>query len=335
MNKIAYVYKQKRSDAAWSSVISELGLYLQTLDDRVKCFHVDNTNRSSLTDSKKEIKQWKLGPGDLLIFNHAICFWLLFPLLLQLKRRGVRLIFLFHEHEHILGLSYCIKNLGKLRVKEWLRHLKLWYRIPFEISNHVVCLSSYQATVMNKLSFERLSYLGIDSKRFPPKPSYRQCDGRATVMFAHDPGRFDKGDRFYRLLQHNLNFQWRYGRDRILPYSEVYKKYHENDIIFLPSDSESYSLVFAEALATNCCIVTNTNVGIVQLLLSLFSIDELEKYGLFICEHNTDAYKEGLEKAARYIHNHEADTLSLFNLMKLDSTYAFDRFYSFIKRIGG
>ncbi|HIF9174738.1 TPA: glycosyltransferase [Photobacterium damselae] len=333
--KVAYVYKQKKSDSAWSSAIKELGEELEKNDSRFKSFAIDNSNFSSLNKSKIDIKNYSLGSGDILIFNHAISFWLLFPLILKLKKQGVILIFLFHEHEHILGLSYCFNNFYKLHVKEWLRHVKMWYKVPFKLSTNVVCLTSYQGVVLNQSSFERLSYLGIDLNRFPQKPREKNNNEILSVMFAHDPTRFDKGDRFYKELQDSDNFKWVYGRDIILPYNDVYKKYHDNDIVFLPSDSESYSLVLAEAMATNCCVITNANVGIVQLLLSSYTIDELEEYGLFVCSHDSFSYKVGLNKAKKFLDNKEVKTFTLFNHLKLDVNSTVMRFKSYIYRIGG
>lgn len=338
MTKIAYVYKQKKADAAWSSVISELGDFLTGADPRVHAFTLDNSNSKTLQESRKAIIDFGLSAGDILVFNHAICFWLLLPLLIRLKMRSVQLVFLCHEHEHILGLKYCLRHLGSIRVKEWLRHLKLWYRIPFSLADHIVCLSSYQAVVLGCLDFERISYLGIDVGRFPPCDTTNipaAVSHQAIVMFAHDPKRFDKGHRFCQALTADPRFTWVYGRERILPYAEVYKKYHEADIIFLPSDSESYSLVLAEAMATNRCVVTNANVGIVQLLLSVLTVDELAEYGFFVCPHTVEGYAHGLERSATFIRQQTVTTHTLFNMLKLDQESAFTRLSAFLRRIGG
>ncbi|GAA4496408.1 hypothetical protein [Pseudaeromonas paramecii] len=338
MTKIAYVYKQKGTDAAWSSVIAELGVYLCEQDARIRTFRLDNSHRQSLQASRQALVDYDLSTGDILLINHAICFWLLLPLLLRLRRRGVRLVFLFHEHEHILGLGYCLRHLGEIRVKEWLRHIKLWYRIPSWLSEQMVCLSSYQAVVLGRLAFERLSYLGVDVGRFPVCERQQLVNGvggNAVVLFAHDPARFDKGGRFCSVVSQDPRFSLVYGRDRILPYAEVYKKYHDVDIVFLPSDSESFSLVLAEALATNRCVVTNANVGIVQLLLSSYTVDELASRGLFVCAHSMDGYRDGLERAAAYILSDEVKTHELFSALRLDLPTAFERLNLFIKRIGG
>lgn len=338
MAKVAYVYKQKGSDAAWSSVIAELGRYLCQQNAQVQAFRIDNSNRSSLRASRQSLADYGLAGGDILLINHAICFWLLLPLLLRLRRSGVRLVFLFHEHEHILGLGYCLRNLGKIRLKEWLRHIKLWYRIPSWLSEKMVCLSSYQAVVLGRLDFERLSYLGVDVARFPVctrRQLANANDAVPVVLFAHDPSRFDKGGRFCSALIQDSRFRLVYGRERILPYAEVYKKYHDVDIVFLPSDSESFSLVLAEALATNRCVVTNANVGIVQLLLSSFTEDELASHGLFVCSHSSAGYMDGMARAADYIRSSDVNTHMLFKMLRLDSASAFERLHLFIKRIGG
>lgn len=335
MAQIIYIYKQKDSDSAWSSVISELGCFLRNEIQNLRVITLNNSNLHSLRKSMKSILNCNLVKNDILVFNHAITFWLLLPLLVFLHFKGIKLIYLCHEHEHILGVKYLIRYFKYIKVKEFLRHFKFWYRIPFFFSNRVVCLSSYQAVSLGVIDYDRISYLGIDKSNFPSKPKRLLGEKKPIVMFAHDPNRFDKGHRFCLSIFHGENYKLVYGRDRILSYDEVYKKYHDADIVFLPSDCESFSLVLAESLATNSCIVTNANVGIIQLLLGVFTVFQLESYGLFICNHDVTSYRVGLDKATSFITNNTPSTLSLFDYLNLDSSSSFNRLSRYLKVLGG
>jgi glycosyltransferase involved in cell wall biosynthesis len=332
MHKVVFIYKQKKSDAAWSSSISELGVYLSNVFNLASVVKVDNSSFSALIDSYKELSRLFLARGDLVVVNHAISFWLLLPILIRLKLRGIKIIFLFHEHEHILGVKYCVSNFNKIKFKEYLRHFSWWYKIPYRLSFKVVCLSSYQGVSLGKYDFERLSYLGVDQRRFPVKLLALPLMKETIVLFAHDPLRYDKGDRFCQGIKCCDNITVRYGRDILLDYDKVYEKYHNSDIIFLPSDSESYSLVLAESFATNSCVVTNSNVGIVQLLLSIYSQDELERYGLFISAHSVVGYTNAIRKASSFIRANEVNTIKLFHALSLDQHSSFIRFELFLRR---
>ncbi|MBX6958031.1 hypothetical protein EX227_22190 [Providencia rettgeri] len=335
MSKIAYLYKRKKRDSAWSTVISELGDFLQKNHENCHVIPVDNSSLKDLNNSKIDLKNLNLNKNDILIVNHAICVWLFLRYFISLKKRGVKIIFLFHEHEHILGIKYILKNMKNIRIKEWLRHLKFWYRVPTNISTSTICLSSSQAFALNKSNFERISFLGIDPLNFPEKKNNNslQSSDLLTIMFPHDPQRFDKGNRFFEKLKNKKNFKFIYGRSVILPYNEVFKKYHDSDIIFLPSDSESYSLVLAEALSTNSCIITNANVGIIQLLLSIYTTQELESFGLFICIHSDIGYESGLIKAKTFLKKKQPNTIELFNILRLDKKSAYERLLKYLYRV--
>lgn len=199
MPRIVYIYKEKDTNAAWSSVISELGDYLQERCEQCEIIHVNNSNKKTLSDSREKLDNLNLDLNDIIIINHAICFWLLLKIIVRLKKKGVKIVFLFHEHEHILGINYCLRNIFQIKPKEWLRHFKYWYKLPTSLATHTVCLSLSQSVVLNQKNYERLSFLGIDPYFFPRREkNISDYDtNKMTVMFPHDPNRFDKGGRFF------------------------------------------------------------------------------------------------------------------------------------------
>ena len=141
------------------------------------------------------------------------------------------------------------------------------------------------------------------------------------MLFAHDPKRHDKGHRFVNPVRDILGNRvtWTYGREKNLPFDQVYRKYWGADILFLPSDWESYSLVFVEALACNKFIVCSAQVGAARLLLTKYSIDELATAGLYISLHEVGSYVAAVDLArARVASGELAHTRELFEEFSFD-----------------
>ncbi len=241
----------------------------------------------------------------------------------KLKRRGATICLCMHEHEHILGMSFVLKHLSNFRPKEILRYSRLFHGIPAKLSTRVLVLADAQASVLGIPDAIRTSYLPVSGALFRAHREQRRgASAGAVVLFAHDPSRFDKGHRFVAstksLTRHAMEFV--YGRDTNLPFDRVYEKYWSCDILFLPSDWESYSLVFIEALACNKFIVANTRVGAVRLLLGKYALDELESFGLFVSEHSAAAYAGCLDRAVEQVaRGNLSTTRSLFEEFGFDA----------------
>jgi glycosyltransferase involved in cell wall biosynthesis len=92
-----------------------------------------------------------------------------------------------------------------------------------------------------------------------------------------------------------------YGRSNDLPFDRVFTKYWNCDVLFLPSDWESFSLVFVEALACNKYIVSSSRVGALRLLLGKYSVADLESFGIFVSDHGAQAYARCLDRAAERV----------------------------------
>lgn len=318
MTKILFIQK-KNPGFVWSSAIDDLFNWGKNNLNKVDLESCIITTKGSNQEVKNKITS--LSKDDIIIFNHTISFWLLQKSLKQAKKNGVKIFYFMHEHEHILGHDFLRKNLFNIRLKEWLRYCYFWYKKPIEFSTNIVGLSFCQCintTILHK--FMRISALGITPEKFPTKESVRSLVGdKIKILFPHNPNRFDKGFRFTSFIKENQKLELVMGNTLKLPYDEVYTKYHNADIIFLPSDYESYSIVLIEALATNSIIVTNTNAGIIQLLLSKYTKLELEEKGLFISEHNINRYKETMAKAINALKSNKiVKTSELFNDFHFD-----------------
>lgn len=332
-SKILYISKINNRDNKWSSAINDLFEESSYLSTRIINFYLDTSSLKTICDScisliKKDVKK-----NDTIIFNHAITFWGLFPIFLYLKIFKTKFIFLIHEHEHILGLKYFFINITKMKIRQLPIYTKLWYKIPSYVSKYVICLSSQQCDVLRIKNYFRISYLGIKETNFPPKSHLdnQKNKDKYKILFPHDTKRYDKGYRFCIPL-YNINYiKIVLGREVLYDYDKVYLKYHNADIVFLPSDSESYSLVLIEALCTNSVIVTNRNVGVVKLLLSKYSVLELEKQGLFISDHNFVSYKIKIDQSITFLKEDSIIlTHQLFQEFKFDLNSASTRFMQLI-----
>jgi glycosyltransferase involved in cell wall biosynthesis len=258
-----------------------------------------------------------------ILVNHSICWWAISPTLRRLKHAGATIVLCMHEHEHILGTGYVRRYRGALNWKEVLRHSRLYHGIPARHSSRVLVLAEAQAAVLGVDDAIRCSYLPVDAALFPPAPARTRPTGSATVvLFAHDPKRFDKGHRFVDSIRAGLGgrVEWAYGRNSNLPFDQVFRKYWGADVLFLPSDWESYSLVFVEALACNKLIVCSPHVGAVKLLQAKYSIERLAVFGVLVTQHEAGAYAAALERAAARADTGEHPrTRALFDEFELGS----------------
>ena len=313
MIKILFIQK-KNPGFVWSSAIDDLFDWGKRKLEQVDLESCIITTKGNNTEVKNKISSLK--KDDIIVFNHAISFWLLQKSIRKAKKTGVKIFYFMHEHEHILGQYFLINNLINIKPKEWLRYCYFWYKKPIKFSTNIIGLSFCQCinTIILK-KFWRISALGIKPEIFPAKGNVSTAPNKKIkILFAHNPSRFDKGFRFTNFIKENDELELIMGNNLKLPYNEVYTKYHNADIVFLPSDYESYSIVLIEALATNSLIVTNTNAGVIQLLLSKYSKLELEDKGLFISEHNINKYRETMSKAIKAIKNNK--TVSTSELFK-------------------
>ena len=325
--RLIFIRKQWTGAAGWSDAIHRFYEAAAAQFSNAACIEVSVHGIGALRSANRELLRMASDNEDLrdlvVLINHSICWWAVSPALLNLKRRGATICLCMHEHEHILGMSFVLQHLSYIGAKEALRYSRLFHGIPAKLSTRVVVLSDAQASVLGIADAVRSSYLPVSGKSFPAQRA-RRCESgiNTVVLFAHDASRFDKGHRFVALVQslaqHKMEFV--YGRATNLPFDRVYEKYWNCDVLFLPSDWESYSLVFIEALACNKYIVANTRVGAVRLLLGKYAVDELESFGLFVSDHIGKAYALCLDRAvARVERGALPTTRSLFDEFGFDT----------------
>lgn len=318
--RLIFIRKRWSGDAGWSDAIQQFYEGAVEQFSEAACLEVSVRSFRALRSANHDLLRLATAKADLrdlvVLINHSICWWAVWPVLLKLKRRGATICLCMHEHEHILGMSFVLRHLANLRLKEVLRYSRLFHGIPARLSTRVLVLADAQASVLGIPDAIRTSYLPVSGTIFRAHRDQQPgASAGAVVLFAHDPSRFDKGHRFVAsaqsLARHAMKFV--YGRDTNLPFDRVYEKYWSCDVLFLPSDWESYSLVFIEALACNKFVVTNTRVGAVRLLLAKYSITDLESFGLFLADHRAAAYAGCLDRAVEQVARGKlATTRSLF-----------------------
>ena len=304
--RLIVVRKRWTGTTGWSDAIQKFYEFAAARFASAELLEVSVRGWASLRTSNRELEAAaNLGgsPQQLVVMvNHSICWWALSPTLISLRRAGATVVLCMHEHEHILGLGYVWRHRKELPWKEVLRHSRLYHGIPARASSRVMVLTEAQAAILGVDDAVRASYLPVDPTLFPPDlERTREHRARPIVLFAHDPDRFDKGHRFVGpvQMQMQVTVDWAYGRKSNLAFNQVFQKYWGADILFLPSDWESYSLVFVEALACNKLIVCSPHVGAAKLLQAKYSLDALAAFGVYITSHDEGAYSLSLDHAAR------------------------------------
>lgn len=325
--RLVFVRKKWTGATGWSDAIRQF--YLAAASEFATAAYVEVSIKglAALRLANRALRDAALPPGTdpanvVVLVNHSICWWALWPTLMALKRQGATVCLCMHEHEHILGMSFVMKHLAHFKLKELLRYSRLFHGIPARKSSRVLVLSDAQASVLRIPDAVRTSYLPVDGRLFPADRTVRGGQQTApAVLFAHDPARFDKGHRFLAPAQAltTLPMDITYGRSKDLPFDQVYTKYWNCDVLFLPSDWESFSLVFVEALACNKFIVTSNRVGALRLLTGKYSLDELALFGVFVSDHTPAAYARCLDQAAwRFGRGDVPTTRSLFEEFGFD-----------------
>lgn len=313
--RLIFVRKQWTGGSGWSDAIEKFYEGVASLFSGAARLDVSVCSRKAVLAANSALRGMTANDADLssvvVLVNHSICWWALSPTLIKLKRRGATICLCMHEHEHILGMGFVLRNLRNFRPKEMLRYSRLFHRIPASLSTRVLVLAEAQASVLGIADAIRTSYLPVDGRMFPAHwPPPRKQDAPVVVLFAHDPSRFDKGHRFVTLARALVSqtLEFSYGRQSDLPFDQVYTKYWRCDVLFLPSDWESFSLVLIEALACNKVIVSSERVGAVRLLLAKYSLEELEAFGLYVSSHDALAYAQQLDRAAVRVTRNDAPT---------------------------
>lgn len=326
--RLIFVRKRWTGAVGWSDTIQKFYESAATRFSGATLLEISVRGLTALRNANHGLKAAAYKSGkthDLVILvNHSICWWALWPTLRRLKRDGATVVLCMHEHEHILGMAYVRRNLGELCWLEVLRHSRLYHGLAAKQASKVLVLAEAQAAVLGIGNAIRCSYLPVDAKLFPPDDRRSHSDGgQPVVLFAHDPKRFDKGHRFLGPVREILGDRvaWTYGREKNLPFDQVYRKYWGADILFLPSDWESYSLVFIEALACNKFIVCSPQVGAARLLSTKYSNAELAAVGLYIALHEVEGYAAAIDLArSRIARGEQAHTRKLFEEFRFDGS---------------
>lgn len=316
--KVIFIRKKWVSNIGWSDSISFFYDKVKEISHESHIMEVDTSGIKNIYHSNIKLisllnYEKKLN-NVILIINHSICFWALYPTLRKLKKRGVSIILAMHEHEHILGISFFFKNKKNISLKEGIRYLPIYHKIPANFSNHVFVLAEAQAKVLNISNYTRCNFLPVKSHLFPADFKKNQYSPR--ILFAHDPKRFDKGYRFIESIKKVIkkDVTWKIGRQENLPFNMVYLKYWNSDIVIIPSDWESYSQVFIEAMACNKILVCSPHIGALKIIHAKHDKNHLEKIGIFVSNHDEASYAKELNKAISFHYSkNEVKTLEIYN----------------------
>lgn len=269
------IYKKTELSRKWSNIITRNVTLLEKADGFTSASYVKSTiwefvrlNYNLITNhlNSKNI-----------ILHHAISFYMALPYLFLAKLLGCHIVYLMHEHEHILGLRYFIKYRRKLGWRYSVRACEYYYSLPIGLAHKIVGLSDLQYVEAMKNKFSSYPFLYFDKNAISKLKSNRSSVSTSSeVMFPHDKSRFDKG---YRKAKHIENLIL--GYDVPVADGNYFGKYQRCKFIVLPSDMESYSLVFWEAFISGNIIFCTKNVGALQYLNQDF---DFQYYGVFVTD---------------------------------------------------
>lgn len=208
---------------------------------------------------------------DVVLVNHAITYYCFLPSLIVAKILCKPVFFLVHEHEYFLGSSYFFRYRKHLNLGYFFRSCFLYYLVPFLLSNKIIGLSNIQKPGIFKKKFTIFPFIQFDEydKKLLLQAHHRWRGGteKTLLYFAHELGRHDKGFRHVEALDSLIKC----GAQSSVSNDNRFDKFIGSKGLILPSDAESFSLVFWEAFMIGMPIICSPKIG---------ALDYLEEKGI-------------------------------------------------------
>lgn len=293
-----YVKKRDKPGQEWSSVLTDQFHFLHNLSNgNFELFEIDTASVFSFLKSavKLAVKLFK-NDYTLIYVNHIICAY---PSLLGIFWFKGEKVLALHESEPVLGWRFALKNSSQFSNKVLLRYTKL-FSYPLRFFDRILVLNQKQTTIYRKsYNFIQLNYLGVNSDFF--KCSVKATCDTVTLLFPHDPSRFEKGAIFFENMVEVLrkdNSDIQVAKGGKLSRYQMLNQYCRSDIVYLTGYYETYSLVLLEAMSCNKFIVVSENIGLADNFLTHYCKEELEEYGIFVVSQTV---KDLLEVSTKLI----------------------------------
>jgi glycosyltransferase involved in cell wall biosynthesis len=331
--KILYI-KKKANTVKWSDVLQRQFEDLKHLSGGdVDLYEVDTAGLLAYLKNIRRIgRLMRQHTYTVVYVNHVICAY---PFVLSrwfYRKKGVTTVLALHETEPVLGWQFVREHRDMLSVKEKVRYTKfLQWPLPF--FDKLLVLNNRQR-ISPRLTqrYVQLNYLGVDVQRFEALEQDKLVMDKhlLSVFFPHNPERPEKGFALLENALANLPFAYDLTVGGNIPYPDMPAAYRKSHVVMLTGMYETYSLVLLEAMAADRFIIATNVIGLVENLRELFTVEELEAYGLFVVNPTPADVRQALERVHRVATVKKPATKALLLQEKLTEKDCNERLYEFL-----
>lgn len=337
MAKILYI-KKKPTTVKWSDVLQRQFEDLRQLSGgHVDLYEVDTGGLLAYWKNIRRIGRLMRQNGYAVVYvNHVICAY---PFVLSrwfYRTKGVATVLALHETEPVLGWQFVRAHGDMLSMKEKVRYTR-FLRWPLSFFDTLLVLNNRQRT--NPALAQRYvqqNYLGVDLAAFsgPGQPEF-DAEAPFQIFFPHNPGRPEKGFALTEKAVEDLPFAFRLTVGGNIPHPEMPGAYHKSHVVMLTGQYETYSLVLLEAMAADRFIIATKEIGLVENLLELYTVEALEAYGLFVVNPAVADVHQALTRVQGVATVKKPATRALLLQEKLTEKDCNERLYEFLTNFHG
>ena len=332
MARILYI-KKKANTVKWSDVLQRQFEGLKQLSGGdVDLYEVDTAGLLAYLKNIRRIgRLMRQHDYSVVYVNHVICAYPFVFSRWLYRKKSVTTVLALHETEPVLGWQFVREHRGMLSAKEKVRYTKfLQWPLPF--FDILLVLNNRQRTTPRLAQrYVQLNYLGVDVQRFGALEKGEFVVGeRLQVFFPHNPERPEKGFALLENAVANLPFAYDLTVGGNIPYPDMPAAYGKSDVVMLTGMYETYSLVLLEAMAADRFIIASHVIGLVENLRELFTVEELESYGLFVVNPTPADVRQALERVHRVAKTKKPATKALLLQEKLTEKDCNERLFEFL-----
>ncbi|MBT1690191.1 glycosyltransferase [Dawidia soli] len=337
MAKILYI-KKKPTTVKWSDVLQRQFEALWRLSGgNVDLYEVDTGGLLAYGKNILRIgRLMRQNKYSVVYVNHVICAY---PFVLSrwfYGKKGAATVLALHETEPVLGWQFVRAHSDMLSTKEKVRYTKfLQWPLPF--FDRLLVLNNRQRTnTALAQRYVQQNYLGVDPEAFSgPGQHDLKAGAPFQIFFPHNPGRPEKGFALTERAIENLPFTFHLTVGGHIAHPDMPAAYHKSHVVMLTGMYETYSLVLLEAMAADRFIIATKEIGLVENLLELYTVEALEAYGLFVVNPAVADVRQALIRAQAVAAVKKPATRALLLQEKLTEKDCNERLYEFLTNFHG
>jgi hypothetical protein len=335
--KILYI-KKKPNTVKWSDVLQRQFEDLRRLSGgQVDLYEVDTGGLLAYLKNIRRIGRLLRQNQYIVVYvNHVICSYPFVVSRWFYRTKGLTTVLALHETEPVLGWQFVREHRDMLSTKEKVRYTKfLQWPLPF--FDKLLVLNNRQRTnTALAQRYEQRNYLGVDLQAFSGAESHPfvVCTP-FQIFFPHNPGRPEKGFALTEKAVENLPFAFDLTVGGNIAHPDMPAAYHKSDVVMLTGWYETYSLVLLEAMTADRFIIATKEIGLVENLLELYTVEALEAFGLFVVNPTATDVRQALERVYTLAKTQKPATRALLLQEKLTEKDCNERLYKFLTNFHG